>query len=263
MTSISSIPKAIRFSNIGIFATWSEKWWGSGLRILLEKVESEDIIAKVKTIVTQYPNWWVANISDEFWWKWLVSHLLVQHELPKTWKNWEFSEENKKIITDFYQNIIKNNDLDFIFLSGWMKKVLWVSPEKVINIHPWPIKSQWYWWKKMYWMNVHNKIREDYHKWEINRSCVTMHYATEKYDDGPVIIQVPVDIFKCESAEDVKETVNEVEHEIQWKVTELIISWAIIWSGEKWESLKIIDQQKIDDFNFPEWTVFWWTISLK
>ena len=249
--------------NIAIFATWSKEWWGSWARILLEKVESESIKANVKAIVTQYPNWWVANISDEFWWKWLVSHLLVQYDLPKTWENWQFSNEDKITITNFYNSIIKNNDLDFIFLSGWMKKVLWISPEKVINIHPWPIKSQWYWWKNMYWMNVHNKVWEDYKEWKINRTCVTMHYVTEKYDDGPILLQVPVSLDSCNSAEDVAKAVNKVEHDIQRKVTELVISWAIKWSGKKWESLKIINQKKIDDFNFPEWTVLWWIIELK
>ena len=30
-----------------------------------------------------------------------------------------------------------------------------------------------------------------------------MHYATEKYDDGPILIQVPVSLDSCNSAEDV------------------------------------------------------------
>lgn len=246
-------------TNIWIFATWSENWGWSGAKLLLEKIKNWEIgeNINVETLVTNHSNWWVAEIYNEY--SSIIWDILKKIDFPKREEDWNFSEENIEKIKIFYQDILIKNNLDFIFLSGWLKQVLWLPTEKVINIHPGPMSSQGYWWKWMFWLNIHKKVFDDYREWKIKKSCVTMHYVNDEIDKWPIIIQAPVELKWCTSPDDVQKNVNKVEHEVQWKITKLISSWAIVYS--KWWIL-INSQNEIDKLQFPEWSLFWKTIDL-
>ena len=224
-------------------------WWASWAREIIKKVYEWEIDCCVSSILTQDPESWAVQLANDYCL--LVSHLLIKY------KNKKYP---KQLDEKFYKNFFIENNLDSVFLSGWMSFVKWISAEKLINIHPW--ETDLYWWEGMYWMNVHNKVWEDYKKWNIKRSCVTMHYATEKYDDGPIIFQSPVELDSCNSAKDVQKIVNKMEHEIQWKITKLLIDWSIKWSGKKEDKLEIINQEEIDKLLLPEWSVFGWRINI-
>jgi folate-dependent phosphoribosylglycinamide formyltransferase PurN len=67
----------------------------------------------------------------------------------------------------------------------------------------------------MYGSHVHERVWQDYEAGMIQRTCVTMHYVTDEVDRGPIICQIPVEIDDCNSAKEVGDKVNKVEHEWQ------------------------------------------------
>jgi phosphoribosylglycinamide formyltransferase-1 len=201
--------------------------WGTGIQKILEKVKSWEIQAQVTGIITNHLNGWVENKAKDFW----IEAEIISNFPKRREKRW-FSWESRKEIKQIYKEIMKKYEPDYIFMSWWLKYILWLPNNKTINIHPGPTKAP-YGGKWMYGDNIHKKIWEDYEAGKIKKTCITMHYITKKFDDWPTIAQIPVRINKCKSWEDVKQTVNEAEHKYQWKITKLVIEWKIKWSGEK------------------------------
>lgn len=181
----------------------------------------------------------------------------------KEWDfKWKFEPDTEYKISKLYEKIVTDNNLDYYFLSGWLKYVIWLEENKTVNIHPWPMESQWYWWKDMHWMNVHNKVWQDYIDWKINQTCMTMHYVTDEFDKGPIITQIPVSLVWCQSPDDVQKAVNKMEHEFQWIITQMVISWDISWSWD-YDDKVVIKEGALDKYTFPEWTVFAWKVDLE
>lgn len=233
--------------NIWLFWTGGEKYgeWWSGINKILENFWTLWIKDSVSIIVSNNWNGWV---KEKAYNNWVLFEKFKNY--PSRWEDWTYSEKDKEILKDMYIELVEKHNLDFVFLSWWNKYVDWLEPNKTINIHPGPLVKP-YWWEWKYWNHIHKKIWEDYEKWQITKTCVTMHYVTEEFDKWPIIAQIPVELSGCESWEDVKQRTNTVEHIIQSKVTLMIMEWKISWSWIEWEPVQ-----------FPEGFKWWEEVDL-
>lgn len=227
--------------NISIFASWTKEGWWSWARKVIEQVlEWKTDISNI-LLVSNHQDGWVSKIMWEYKHElqslWIGLYFKHLGEFPNRDSSWEYSTESILKIKEAYETIFKQHNLKYIFLSGWMKLILWINPEQCINIHPGPTQKP-YGWKGMHGINVHEKIWEDYNAWKIKQTCITIHYVTEKFDEWPIIAQIPVDISTCENPEDVRKAVNKVEHKWQPLITEMIINWEISWSWKTWDFVK-------------------------
>jgi len=236
-----------KLPNVWLFWTGWEKYheWWSGIENILEIFWAYDIKDRVSVIVSDN---WNGGVRKKAYNNWIPFHYF--DNFPKRWEGWNFSELDLSRIENKYKEIVEKYDLEYVFMSWWLKYILWLTPNKTVNIHPGPVEEP-YGWKWMYWDNIHKKVWEDYTNWTINQTCVTMHFVNEKFDDGPIIIQLPVWMVWCNSWEDVKERVNNIEHLIQWKITLLIMQWEISWSWVEWEPVQ-----------FPEGFLYWEKLDL-
>lgn len=103
-------------------------------------------------------------------------------------------------------NLMLEYQCDYIFLSGYMKKIesklLCEYENKIINSHPSLLPK--FGGKGMYGRNVHKAVIEAKEK----MSGVTVHYVNAEYDKGEFIIQNSLKIEDdC--------TVNQLEDEIK------------------------------------------------
>jgi len=127
--------------NIWIFASGSKDGWWSGAKKILEKLDSWDIswVSSV-TMVSNHAQWGPYQIVNEFKTRfeelWIGLNFHYVDNFPKRWEAWKFSSTDEDIIREIGLGIMRDNHLDYIFLSGWIKQVLWLPMEKVINIHP-------------------------------------------------------------------------------------------------------------------------------
>ncbi len=120
-------------------------------------------------------------------------------------------------------------------LSGWLKLVTGLDPKKTFNIHPAPLPR--FGGPGMYGHYVHEAVMEAYHRGEITHSAVSMHFVTEKYDEGPVFFQKTVEILPNDTAEILAQRVNIVEHQFQPIVTNAVLQGKIGWDGKDPKSL--------------------------
>lgn len=137
-----------------------------------------------------------------------------------------------------YGKIVARMEPDFIALSGWLKHVKGLPPEKTFNIHPGSLPR--FGGKGMYGHFVHEAVIEAFHKGEIDHTAICMHFVTpDEYDRGPVFFRLNIPIEEHETSESLQHKVNSYEHIVQPFVTDLVVNGKIQWDGKDPRSLKV------------------------
>jgi phosphoribosylglycinamide formyltransferase-1 len=112
--------------------------------------------------------------------------------------------------------------IDLIVLAGF----LWLVPMslirafqgRIINIHPALLPK--YGGKGMYGMNVHRAVFDN----KEEESGMSVHYVSEKYDEGGIIFQSSCDISGISSPEDIANEVLKLEHKYYPVVIESLLT---------------------------------------
>jgi phosphoribosylglycinamide formyltransferase-1 len=106
-------------------------------------------------------------------------------------------------------NILRYNQISFIVLAGYLKKiptnVISYYSNKIINIHPSLLPK--YGGKGMWGMNVHKKVIENADK----ESGITIHYVNENYDEGEIIEQYSCQVFPEDTPESLSIRISDLE----------------------------------------------------
>ena len=112
---------------------------------------------------------------------------------------------------DYFLSLMEEYKIDFIVLSGYLKLIpsflIEKYPQKIVNIHPALLPK--FGGKGMYGMAVHNAVVENKEK----ESGITIHYVSEKYDDGEVIFQAKCSVDLSETAESLAEKIHTLEYQ--------------------------------------------------
>ncbi len=110
---------------------------------------------------------------------------------------------------DEINRILKDYDIDIVCLAGYLK--LYIPPAElaraVVNIHPSLIPS--FCGDGFYGHHVHDAVKK--------RGCTvsgcTVHFANEKYDEGPIILQKCVELAYEDDADAIADKVFSIECE--------------------------------------------------
>ena len=192
---------------------------GSGFKALVEAAREGVFNAEIVAVVTNHENGSVAN---------LAAALGVPLKYYARSYTPEVCEELKR---EF--------GAEYFILSGFLKKVEG-DASSMVNVHPADTKK--FGGKGMYGLNIHTKVLEAYAKGDITESQLTIHFATEKYDEGPVIcrIKLPLEgVNPPYTPETLQEEMKEIEHFYYPRVLDLVVHKKISWDGEDPNSLKL------------------------
>lgn len=190
---------------------------GSGFQELVENSRSGILDAEIAAVVSNHEHGGVRTRADK------LGIPFIHFPLPRE--------------AEDYQKIVADSKADFVSLSGWLKMVKGLDPTKTINIHPGDTKR--FGGAGMYGHHVHEAVIEAYKAGTVKCSAVTMHFVTEKYDEGPVIFKYPVVIRPDDTPEILAKRVNKIEHAWQSYITNLVIRGDISWDGKNPETLKV------------------------
>lgn len=204
-------------SKLIIFASGSREGGGSGFENLIKNVRDKILDADVVGVVSNYEQGGVREKADRLGVK------FMHFAGPYTAEN--------------YQKIFQGSAADYAALSGWLKLAKGLDPAKTFNIHPGPLPK--FGGAGMYGRYVHEAVMEAYKKGEVTHSAVTMHFVTEKYDEGPVFFCYPVEILPEDTPETLGKRVNGAEHKYQPIITNLVVSGQISWDGKDQKTLKV------------------------
>lgn len=108
-----------------------------------------------------------------------------------------------------------NHGVELVVMAGYMRllgpSVLSHYPDRVINIHPSLLPS----------FAGANGIHDAYER-GVKVTGVTVHFANEAFDEGPIIAQEPVRIDEDDTPESLETKIHAVEHELYPRVIQWI-----------------------------------------
>lgn len=200
-----------------VFASGTKDGGGSGFEHLVENSRAGVLRAEIVAVVSNHEFGGIRQKADRLGVPFVY--------FPEPW-----DEQG-------YKTIIRNYEADFVALSGWLKMVKGQDPAKTFNIHPAPLPR--FGGKGMYGIHVHEAVIEAFKRGEITRTAVSMHFVTEKYDEGPVFFEFPIEIRKDDTPETLQKRVLEYEHGWQSFITDLVVNDEISWDGRNPDSLKV------------------------
>ena len=176
---------------IGILASYN----GSGFETIQKAIETGILNAKVEVIITNNSNAGVLEKASKYG----IKSFVINKNL--------FPNENLDLKI---AQTIKEFECDYIFLSGFMKKIednmLKTFENKIINTHP-AILPSIYGGAGMYGHFVHEAVVKNGEK----KSGVTIHYVNENYDEGEKILIKELLLDENETAQSLENKIKELE----------------------------------------------------
>jgi len=121
---------------------------------------------------------------------------------------------------------LDEHDVDYVVMAGYMKllgaEVLGAYPMRVVNIHPALLPS---------FPGAHG-IRDAFDH-GVKVTGVTVHFADEQFDQGPIIAQSCVPIAGGDTIEELESRIHAVEHVLYPQTLAAIAEDRVIVEGRK------------------------------
>ena len=126
------------------------------------------------------------------------------------------SFENKELFEDKIITVLKENNIDYIVLAGFMlilsKNFIKHFENKIINVHPSLIPS--FCGEGFYGLKVHEAALN----YGVKVTGATVHFVNEIPDGGKIIMQKSVDVYENDTPEILQKRVMQ---EAEWKILPL------------------------------------------
>ncbi len=172
--------------NIAILASGG----GSNAQCILERFENHPTI-RVKLVVSNKDQAYVLERAENF-------------------KISTFVHSKEDATSGILLSVLKEFDIDFIVLAGYLQKIgddlIESFPNRIVNIHPALLPK--FGGKGMYGMHVHRAVKAAGE----TESGPTIHFVNENYDEGAIIEQHRCSIDENDSPEDIQKKVLALEH---------------------------------------------------
>ena len=101
--------------------------------------------------------------------------------------------------------MLKKADVDYVIMAGYMRMVhapiLQAFPNRVVNLHPALLPS---------FKGAH--AIQDAYDYGVKVTGVTVHFADDKYDCGPIIAQQALPVEEGWTVDELEAHIHEIEH---------------------------------------------------
>lgn len=178
---------------IGILASYN----GSGFETIQKAIENKILDAKVVVVITNNTNAGVLEKAESY----NIPYFIIN---DKRYPGQNIDDKITRLLLEF--------GCDYIFLSGYMKKIeaklLKAYPNKIINTHP-AILPSIYGGVGMYGRFVHEAVIKNGEK----ESGVTIHFINEVYDEGEKILVKKLKLEENETVDTLEEKIKNLEKE--------------------------------------------------
>ena len=198
-------------SQIIIFASGKRSGGGSGFENL---ARSKDLDADIVAVVSNHERGGVHERA-------------MQLGIPFVYFPEPYDAEH-------YQKIVADSGAEWVALSGWLRQVKGLNPQKTFNIHP-ALLSQLdgrFGGHGMYGNHIHGAVKVALDAGEITESGFTMHFVTDEMDRGPAFFEKRIPLKQGMSVEEIAKAVNNAEHEWQPRITNMVVHGKIRWDGK-------------------------------
>ncbi len=123
-------------------------------------------------------------------------------------------------------SMMRQNEVDYIVMAGYMRKVgeviLKAFPDRVLNLHPALLPS---------FPGAH-AIEQTWLS-GVKVAGVTVHFANEAYDQGPIIAQRAIEVPEGASLGELEELIHAEEHKLYPEVLQLLAEDKVKIMGDR------------------------------
>ena len=153
-----------------------------------------------------------------------------EHNLPTIIINEAMYDKYKEYELDLL-TILGDSQIDLILLAGYLKKIpkliIDQYQRRILNIHPSLLPK--FGGEGYYGINVHKEVIKSNEEF----SGASIHFVSEKYDEGPIVLQKKIEVVRNETPDSLAQKVLEVEHEIYPFVVKSFCEDNIVWVDNK------------------------------
>jgi len=185
---------------------------GTNLQAIIDACESQQLNAEVAVV-----------ISDHDGARGLVR--AKEHGIDGVWVD-RSRYTSKREYNIAIRNILRDHLVDYVVMAGYMrllgKEVLDFFPDRVINLHPALLPS----------FPGANGIRDAF-EYGVKVTGVTVHFANEEFDKGPIIAQEPILIAEDDTVQTLEAKIHEVEHRLLPSALGLVADGRVTLQGRK------------------------------
>ena len=188
--------------NIGVLLSGS----GTNLQAIIDSIKAGKLDAKISLVVSSRPDAYGIKRAEDA----NIPTLVMNRDLYK-----DPQAADAKIV-----EALKGAGVEYVVMAGYMRKVtpviLDAYPNRVINLHPALLPS---------FKGAH--AIQDAFVAGVKVTGVTVHFANEEYDKGPIIAQRAVSVLEGDTLETLEARIHKTEHEIYPEVLQLISQGSI------------------------------------
>lgn len=174
---------------------------GTNLQALIDAINEGALSATIKLVVSSKPSAYGLERAAQ-------AHIPVL-ALSKV------DYEDPLAADERIANALQEAQVDYVVMAGYMRKVqgplLAAFPNRIINIHPALLPS---------FAGAHGIA--DAFASGVKLTGITVHFANEEYDKGPIIAQQAVIIEEDDTLASLEEKLHKVEHTLYPKVLQLL-----------------------------------------
>lgn len=185
---------------------------GTNLQVILDAAAAGELDVDVRVVIS--------NKADAFGLERARAAGITAVHLEPT--DYDGPDEYNVMIRD----VLKDADVEYVVMAGYMKllgvQVLDAFPNRVLNIHPALLPS---------FPGAHGI--SDAFDYGVKVTGVTVHFANEVFDEGPIIAQEAVAIAENDSLDALEARIHEVEYRLYPQVLQLIAEGRLRVEGRK------------------------------
>lgn len=174
---------------------------GSNLQAIIDRIDQGTLDAEIVLVISSRPDAFGLTRAEKAGIPTLALNREVYQDAPAA---------NKRIA-----DALKEAGAEYVIMAGYMRKltneVLDAYPDKVVNLHPALLPS---------FKGAH--AIEDAFTFGVKVTGITVHFANEDYDKGPIIAQRAVEIREDDTLESLETRIHEAEHELYPEVISLL-----------------------------------------
>ena len=164
---------------------------GTNLQAIIDRMEEGTLDATIELVVSSRPGAYGLKRASE--------HGLQTLTLSKE------IYADPLVADEVIATELRMHDVDYVIMAGYMRMVhepiLATFPNRVVNLHPALLPS---------FKGAH--AIQDAYDYGVKVTGVTVHFADDKYDCGPIIAQQALVVEEGWTVDELEEHIHEIEH---------------------------------------------------
>ena len=174
---------------------------GTNLQAIIDRIEQGTLDASIELVVS--------SRMDAYGLKRAEKHGLQTLTLSKE------LYADPLVADEVIATELKMHQVDYVIMAGYMRKVhapvLDSYPNRVVNLHPALLPS---------FKGAH--AIEDAYNYGVKVTGVTVHFANDQYDCGPIIAQQALVVKEGWTVDELEEHIHAIEHELYPNTIQLL-----------------------------------------